>query len=103
MSERFRRTLGFRRPQPWRASRIRSSTAWTPDVATQASGAIWAVKHRDGKIIAVAGPISPKDLDPELLQYLVYVVRDREWVDESRDDFAYWKRNSVWRMTHPST
>ena len=51
------------------------------------SGEVWAVKKRDGKIIAVAGPITREDAEPELLDYFVYDARDCEWVIKRLEEF----------------
>jgi hypothetical protein len=79
--------------QPWPASRI---TRCRLPVGTEQhefwvhkpSGEVWAVKHRGGKIIAVAGPISREDAEPELLDYFVYDARDCHWVTKRLEEFS---------------
>ena len=51
------------------------------------SGEVWAVKQR-GKVIAVAGPISREDAEPELLDYFVYDARDCHWVTKRLEEFS---------------
>jgi len=52
----------------------------------RATGAVWAVKLRDGKVIGAA-EIGRADVSEEILPYLSYPPTDAAQLDKQRDDF----------------
>jgi hypothetical protein len=52
----------------------------------RATGDVWAVKLRDGKVIGAA-EIGRADVHEEILPYLSYRPTDASQLDKQRDDF----------------
>jgi hypothetical protein len=52
----------------------------------RATGDIWAVKLIDGRIVA-AVEMSPRNVDPVVLQHLPYRTEEARTMEKSRNDF----------------
>lgn len=52
----------------------------------RATGEVWAVKLRDGRVVGAAD-MSPTDVNPELLPYLPYCAAEAATLEGQRREF----------------
>jgi len=54
----------------------------------EATGAIWAVELRGDEVIACHGPLTPREVDEEVVDVLDYSPVGVTWIEENRRRFV---------------
>lgn len=72
-------------PYPGVARNAATREFWLHD----STGYVWALEIDSGdRVIAAAGPLTKRDADPLLLDYLVYKATDVAWIVRRRGEFT---------------